>query len=98
MSTGRTKFTSEFKATAARLVLEENMTRTQVAKDLGVNINLIGKWVKNFKSKGAEAFPGNGNLTPQDKKVRELEKENRQLRMERDILKKATAFFVNHGG
>jgi len=98
MTAARRKFTSEFKASAARLVLEENMTRVKVAKDLGVHINLISKWVIDFQAKGNEAFPGNGILSPQDKKVRNLEKENRQLRLERDILKKATAFFVNHGG
>ena len=98
MTAARKKFTSEFKASAARMVLEENMTLTKVGKDLGVNINLIGKWVSEFKAKGGEAFPGNGVLSPQDKKISDLQKENRQLRLERDILKKATAFFVNHGG
>ena len=98
MATTRQKFTSEFKASATRLVLEENVTRTKVAKDLGININMISKWVNEFQAKGSEAFPGNGVLSPQDKKINDLEKENRQLRLERDILKKATAFFVNHGG
>lgn len=98
MKAARRKFTSEFKASAARLVLDENMTRTKVAKDLGVNINLISKWVNEFKAKGSDAFPGNGILSPQDKRISDLEKEVRQLRLERDILKKATAFFVNHGG
>ena len=93
----RRKFSSEFKENAAKLVLEQGMTRTKVAQDLGVNINLVSKWVGEYQSKGDEAFPGNGRLSPQDRRIRSLEKEVRQLRMERDILKKATAFFANHG-
>jgi hypothetical protein len=57
MNTKRRKLTSEFKASSARLVLEENMTRTKVAKDLGISINLISKWVNEFQAKGSEAFP-----------------------------------------
>ena len=73
------------------------MTRTKVANDLGVSINQVSKWIKEFQTNGSEAFPGNGQLSTHDKRIRDLEQENRQLRMERDILKKATAFFANHG-
>jgi transposase len=97
MKKQRRKFSSEFKENAAKLVLEQGMTRTKVAQDLGVNINQISKWVQEYQAKGEDAFPGNGNLSPQDRRIKELEAENRQLRMERDILKKATAFFANHG-
>ena len=97
MKKQRRKFSSEFKENAAKLVLEQGMTRAKVAQDLGVNINQISKWVQEYQSKGKDAFPGNGNLSPQDRRIRDLEAENRQLRMERDILKKATAFFANHG-
>jgi len=93
----RRKFSSDFKENAAKLVLDQGMTRTKVAKDLGVNINQVSKWVDEYQSKGSDAFPGNGRLSPQDKRIKDLEVENRQLRMERDILKKATAFFANHG-
>ena len=94
----RRKFTSEFKISAVKLVLDEGMTRDRVASDLGVGATLIGKWVKEYQADSAGAFPGNGRLSPQDQKIRDLEKQVRTLKMERDILKKATAFFVNHGG
>lgn len=97
MKRPRKKFTSEFKVGAAKLVLEQGMTRTKVAEDLGVHINQVSKWVREYQSSGSDAFPGNGQLSPQDRQIRELQEENRQLRMERDILKKATAFFANHG-
>jgi len=50
--------------------------------------------VKKFEAEGAEAFPGKGCLKPEDEELRRLREENRRLRMERDILKKATAFFA----
>ena len=97
MKKPRRKFSNEFKENAAKLVLEEGMTRSKVAQDLGVNINQVSKWVREYQANGDEAFPGNGKLSPQDRRIKDLENENRQLRMERDILKKATAFFANHG-
>jgi transposase len=97
MKKTRKKYTSDFKENAAKLVLEQGMTRTKVAQDLGVNINQVSKWVGEYQSKGGEAFPGNGRLSTQDRRIKDLEVEVRQLRMERDILKKATAFFANHG-
>ncbi len=93
----RRTYTAEFKSEAAKLVLSEGMTRTKVAADLGVSSQQIGKWVSEYQAAGSNAFPGKGCLSPQDQRVRDLEQENKQLRMERDILKKATAFFANHG-
>ena len=94
----RKVYTPDFKISAAKLVLEQGMTRTRVGKDLGVCQNLVGKWVKELASKQGEAFPGNGRLSPKDQQISDLLKENKRLKMEREILKKATAFFVNHGG
>jgi transposase len=93
----RRKFTSEFKVGAVKLVLEQGMTRSKVAKDLGLSVTQICQWVNEFKDKGTEAFPGNGKLSPDEKRIGELENEVRQLKMEREILKKATAFFASHG-
>ncbi len=94
----RVTYTSDFKESAARLVIEQSMTRAKVGKDLGVDHNLIGKWVKEFKENDGEAFPGNGKLPSKDQQIKDLQKQIKVLRMEREILKKATAFFVNHGG
>ncbi len=87
----------EFKEQAAKLVIDERMTRRKVATDLGVSESVVGKWVKEYSSDQKEAFPGKGFLSGSDRRIKELESENRQLKMERDILKKATAFFANHG-
>ena len=94
----RKTYAPDFKVSAAKLVVEQGMTRVRVAKDLGVCQNLVGKWVKEFLKKQGEAFPGNGRLSPKDQQIKDLEKQVKRLKMEREILKKATAFFVNHGG
>lgn len=90
------KYTKEFKAEAVRLVLEEGMKRSQVAKDLGIHNTVICGWVKKWQEDGKDAFPGKGRLKPDEDRYRKLERENRRLRMEREILKKAITFFGEH--
>lgn len=94
MKKGKRVYTKEFKLDAVRLVVDEGLTQAEVSRRLGVNQNSLSKWVKAYKEDGGEAFPGKGYRTPEQEKIRQLEKENRELRMERDILKKATAFFA----
>ena len=83
-----------------KLVLEEKQSVHKVAKDLGISDKTIYNWVaksqKQIKSGGKpeEAFPGRGNRKKEDEKIRQLESENRLLRMERDLLKKTMGFFV----
>ena len=55
---------------------------------------MISRWKGELEVQGKHAHPGNGRLTPEQQRIHELEKENRRLQMERDILKKATAFFA----
>ncbi len=92
---GKQKYTSEFRESAVKLVLEGGQSVAGAAAGLGMPHNTLVAWV-NQARKGAGVF------TPQsDKdlaaKVRELEAENRRLKLERDILKKATAFFAREG-
>ena len=89
----RRKFEPEFKTEAVRLVLEERRTVNDVAKSLGIYGSTLGDWVKQ-----AKADQGQGPLgvptTTEIEELRRLRKENRELRMEREILKKAAAFFA----
>jgi transposase len=55
---------------------------------------MLGRWVKEFQEDESEAFRGNGKLSSEQEEPRRLREENRRLKMERDILKKATAFFA----
>ena len=88
----RKEYTAEFKTEAVKMVLEQHMTRSSVAKRLGVNYHTLRQWVESAKSAASESLIPKD--LPLEQRVRELEKENARLRMERDILKKATAYFA----
>ena len=99
MSKKPREFTPEFKARAVHLVLTEKLTKTRVAKDLGVDPQNISRWVKLHEKSLLEqrpAFTGRGipAFTEQEKRIKELEREVYVLRQEREILKAATKFFL----
>ena len=87
-------YSKEFKAEAVKLVLEQGLGRSQVARDLGVHVSSICNWVNKWQQDGEHAFPGKGKLKPQDEEIRQLKRDLRRTQMERDILKKAIAFFA----
>jgi transposase len=87
-------YTKEFKREAVNLVTEQGYEVGEAAKNLGVHQSLLRRWKKQLEKEGAHAFPGKGHMTPEQEELHRLRKENKQLRMEREILKKATAFFV----
>jgi len=87
-------YSKEFKEGTVRLVTDQGINIKQAAAELGVSESAMRKWVGARRSKGAGAFPGSDNLSPEDRRVRQLGKKVRLLEMERDILKKATAFFA----
>ncbi len=88
----RRSFTDEFKAGAVRLVLEEGKTVAQVARDLDLTASALSGWVRQAR---ADRSKGRTGLTTAEREeLAELRKENRSLRMERDFLKKAAAFFA----
>lgn len=94
MAEQRKKFPREFKVEAVRRVVDGGDTAAEVARSLDLDPNLLYGWIRQFKTETGEAFRGNGNLTSQDEELRKLRRENARLREERDILKKATAFFA----
>jgi transposase len=88
----RRSFTDEFKAGAVRLALDEGKTVSQVARDLDLTASALGTWVERAR---ADRTKGRSGLTTAEREeLAKLRKENRELRMERDILKKAAAFFA----
>ena len=91
----RQKYTKELKQDAVRLVTEQGYTIAKAARNLGINDNLIGRWKREFDAQGAVAFPGQGRQTPEQEELKHLREENRQLKREREILKKATVFFAS---
>ena len=89
----RKKYTAEFKRETVRLYETSGKTQAQIERDLGLWRGCVGRWKKELERKGEQAFPGQGRLTGEAERIRELERENEILRQERDILKKAMAIF-----
>ena len=85
------KFTAEYRDEAVKMVIEGPRPIAEVAGDLGINESTLGNWVTKYR----DEHPASEDLNISDRaRLKELEKENRELRMERDFLKKAAAFFA----
>ena len=84
----------EFKLEAVRLVRERGVTVVQAARDLGLHPNLLRTWVKAFEADPQYAFPGQGQMKPEQLEIERLRREVQKLKAERDILKKAAAYFA----
>ena len=93
MAIARRTFTPEFKAQAVKLVTEQGRSVAEVARDLDLGECLLRSWKDALAASGASAFPGHGN-PPALEELRRLRAENKRLLMEREVLKKATAFFA----
>ena len=92
--TTRKKYSREFKLDAISLVLEQGYTQVEAARSLEINANMLRRWIKEHIGDDGQAFRGNGKLTTEQAEIRRLREENRRLKMEKDILKKATVFFA----
>ena len=90
----RKKYTREFKEDAVSLVTEKGHKVAEAARNLGIDRRMLGRWIKEDQEDEGEAFRGNGKLTAEQEELRRLRAENKQLKLEREILKKATAFFA----
>jgi transposase len=90
----RRQFTREFKLEAVRLVLERGVSFAQASRDLGVHVNVLRKWVRDFEDDPKQAFPGQGQMKSEQAEIERLRKEVTKLKAERDILKKAAAYFA----
>ena len=92
---GKRKYSDEFRAQAIRLARTSGQSIRQVAADLGVSNETLGQWLREE----AAAAAGTGQLNAAERtELAELRKENARLRMERDLLKRATAFWVKESG
>jgi len=91
----RRRFSREFKIEAVKLVTEQGYSIRQAAESLGISDNLLRGWREKFGKLGNQAFPGQGKVPATEEELRKLREENRRLRMEREILKKAAAFFAS---
>ena len=93
MSKKRRIYTKEFKKESVRLIVEEGRRISELSRELGISASLLRNWVRQSKVDKIEPFPGKGCLSPEDEDLRRLRRENKRLRMEHEILKKAVAIF-----
>ena len=91
----RRSFSPEFKRDAAAMVIDEGLSITAAAERLGVGDGTLGNWVRQARIDAGEKT---GITTDEKVELAELRKENARLRMERDLLKRATAFWVKESG
>ena len=94
MARQRRSYTREFKLEAVKLITEKGYSVAEAARSLDVGETLLRSWKQVFDKEGDRAFPGHGQLPTIEAELRQLRADNKRLLMERDILKKATAFFV----
>jgi transposase len=89
-------YSNEFKFQAVKRALEPGAKVTQVALDLGVHYTTLKGWIKNYQKNNENPFIGSGHLSPKDAEIRRLMNENRDLKEENDILKKAASYFARN--
>lgn len=95
MTKVRKSYSHAFKIEAIKLVIEQGRKAPEVAFSLGIGKSTLEKWVTQYKNElNGKATTSGKALTPDQRRIQELEKENRQLRMDRDILKKASALLA----
>ena len=91
----RKRYAREFKLEALRLLETSGKSAAQIERDLGIGSGNLWRWKRKLAKDGEQAFPGHGRLTPEQERIRQLERENAILRQQRDILKKAVAIFTH---
>ena len=94
MAQKRKRFSKQFKIDAVKLVTEQGYNVSEAARNLGIHHTSLRRWKKQLEADGNKAFPGKGNISSEKEELYRLRKEVRKLRMEREILKKAAAFFA----
>jgi transposase len=92
--TQKRTYTKQFKIDAVKLVTEQGYKLSEAARNLGIDPSVFRRWKIRHETDGTDAFPGKGHMIPEKEELSRLRKENKRLRMEREILKKAAAFFA----
>ena len=92
----RRSFSREFKLEAVRLITHKGYSIAEASRSLGVDYSVLRRWKSQFEHDPQHAFPGKGQLKPPDEEIRRLKKQLDRVTEERDILKKALAYFAEH--
>lgn len=90
----RRELSKEFKRDVVSFVTDQRYSQIDAAKSLGIHSALLSRWVREHTEDGGDAFRGKGKLRPEQEELRQLREENKRLKMEKEILKKAAVFFA----
>jgi transposase len=90
----RQSYTKEFKNDAVRLVIEQGYSSNEAGRRLGINQTNVSRWVREYRQENEPSVNGGATRSELENEVKRLRKENQRLQMEREILKKAAAFFA----
>jgi len=94
----RRRFSEEFKRESVRMLEAGERSGAAIAKSLGIDVSLLYRWRAELSESGKDAFRGNGNRTALEEENRLLKKRIKELEVEAEILKKASAYFAKHLG
>ena len=95
MTQKRKHYSKQFKIDAVKLVTEQGYNVSEAARNLGIHHSSLRRWKRQLETDANQSFPGNGHMASDKEELYRLRKEVKKLRMEREILKKAAAFFAN---
>ena len=98
MARKRKHYSRQFKIGAVKLINEQGYKISEAARNLGIHPSSLRRWKNELDTNSTQAFPGKGHMCPEKEELYRLRKEVKQLRMEREILKKAAAFFAKESG
>jgi transposase len=87
------RYDKEFRVNAIKHLKNGDKSLREVAEGLGISVSTLSGWVKEYELHGEKSFPGSGNIKPCNEEYYRLKKELEDVKMERDILKKAVAIF-----
>lgn len=88
----RRKYSQEYKQEAVNLVQQSQSPVSEIARNLGINPNMLRRWVKEASDPSKRVFPGQGK--PRDEEIAQLRKELLQVKRERDFLREAATYFA----
>jgi transposase len=94
----RRQYTAEFKREAVKLVTKQGYTVAEVSRSLDIRRTILDRWRREYLKRQENAFPGTGRQSGEADELSRLHEENRRLKLEREILKKAAAFFAKESG
>jgi transposase len=90
----RRAFSRAFKLEAVKLVQERGVSVVQASRDLDITESVLRRWIRDATADPRQAFPGHGQMRPEQQEIDRLRREVAKLKAERDILKKAAAYFA----